>query len=113
MSIKVDLTKPLNEEQIEYLKARGTWGERQLKENEALLKEQGFYAEKRASASAPTPNEMSDQEKADLLTEARDWIANAKVPELKERLAAENLSTDGKQDELRQRLVDMVEARYS
>jgi len=109
MSVKIDLTKPLTEEHVEYLRARGAWGERQLAENKALLSQQEFYAAK----ERPEPDEMSVEEKVKLLEEAEVWITNAKVPELKQRLSEEGLSTEGKQDELRTRLMDLVTERYS
>jgi len=110
MSIKIDLKKPLSEEEVEFLKLRGEWGERQLAQNKAHLSQQDFYNKKN---SAPEPDEMSDEEKVKLLEEAEEWINNAKVPELKERLALEALPVEGKQEDLRKRLLDLVTKRYS
>lgn len=110
MSRRIDLGSPLSDEDVEYFQARGSWGLRQIAENEAILAQQDFYEGRTAR---PEPDQMSDEEKVRLLEEAEEWISNAKVPELKKRLEEEGLSTEGKQDELRSRLTELVQQRYS
>lgn len=109
MSRRIDLQKPLSDEDVEYFNARGSWGERQLAEHQAIRSQQDYY-EKR---DRPEPDEMSDEEKVKLLEEAEAWIATAKMDELKQRLADEELSTEGKVADLRSRLLDLVTERYS
>lgn len=103
MSRKIDLTKPLSEEDVNYLKARGTWGERRIALNSQLV------------ASAETGDdeeELSSEEKAKLLAEATAWINKASVAELKAKAEEWELSTDGNKAELQERLLDAVNKEY-
>lgn len=113
MSRRIDLNVELSDEDVEYLEARGAWGQRQLAENKALLSQHEFYRNKRANQAPDPEPEMSDEEKVKLLEEAEEWISNAKVPELQARLSEEGLPADGKQADLRTRLMDLVTERYS
>lgn len=113
MSRRIDLNVPLSDEDAEYLELRGAWGQRQLAENKALLSQHEFYDNKRANQAPDTEPDMSDEEKVKLLEEAEEWITNAKVPELQARLSEEGLPTDGKQADLRARLMELVTERYS
>lgn len=122
MSMKIDLSKELTDEQVAFLESRGARGAAKLKQNQDILAQEEYYAKKmqeRATSEEEEqqmehdPDEMSDEDRAETLKAAQDWIANAKSSELKERLAEWELDTDGKIDVLRTRLYNEVEKRYA
>lgn len=126
MSIKINLNKPLTQEERDFLEARGVWGLLRLQENEAHLRMQKYYAAKERGEDPDAEEgteegpddqgdseDLTDAERADRLAKAEEWIANAKVPQLKERLAEWELPTDGKQDELRERLLAAVRESFA
>lgn len=130
MSRRIDLTKPLSEEDREFLELRGVFGQYKLAENKANLSMQDHYAsggEEEAEDEGEGAEQdfensgndedaeieaMSDEERAKTLTAAEKWIDEANVPQLQERLKEWELETSGKKSELQGRLREAVEAKF-
>lgn len=114
MSRKIDTMKPLSPEDIAYFKARGSAGQAHLNYNELYLRERGKSEDTGAEGEGPEDDDkpLSDEEKADQLLKAKDWIAKANVPQLKEKASEWDLDTSGNKGELQDRLVEAVEKEY-
>lgn len=108
--MKMDIRKPLTDEQREFLEGRGEWGRQRLALNAAFVGAQEPEADESPDED---PENMTDEERAATLAEAKAWISKANGPALRKKLKEYELPTDGETNALRARLTEAVEQEYA